>query len=104
MSKTIKLCSFVLISLLFSYVAFAMQNSHEHMPNNHEYKVGVLLASPGDIDELSELKSYLKNAMLHMAPFPKLISSILFELSWPIERIKMRKQYNTFGVKKCLVI
>ena len=61
-------------------------------------KIGVLLASHGDIDSLAELKPYLRSAAVHMAPVPGSVAGLFSELTWPATRGRFEKIYNSFGI------
>ncbi|MBF0443834.1 MAG: ferrochelatase [Oligoflexales bacterium] len=63
------------------------------------HKIGILLASHGDIDSLSELKPYLEKGITHMAPLPGNISGLVSRIGWPLFRAIYEPMYKSFGVK-----
>jgi protoheme ferro-lyase len=68
----------------------------EASPPRH--RVGILLASHGDIDSLSELDSHLKRATIHMAPIPRAIAGPAAAIALPTLRARYVPQYKAFGV------
>ncbi|MGK7923744.1 MAG: ferrochelatase [Spirulina sp.] len=63
-------------------------------------KVGVLLASYGDIDEPGQLEAYFKRAFTSfLPPFFGPLKNVLAELVWILRRKKLTEDYERFGFK-----